>query len=160
MSLEPPLNKARKLQEALQAKAKGSPGYRFYCLYDKVYRRDVLTEACQHSLANEGTQGVEGQTFGDIEKYGVERWLDELVEELRQRTYRAQAVRRGWILKADGSKRPLGIPTVKDRVVQTAVLLVLGPIFEADLPPGKFAHRPERGAWGADRRTTALFSAG
>src|SRR5260370_3851478 len=127
MSLEPPLNKARKLQEALQAKAKGSPGYRFYCLYDKVYRRDVLTEAYQCSLANEGAPGVDGQTFADIEKYGVERWLDELVEELRQRTYRAQAVRRGLVLQAEGAERPLRLPTGQNRVVQTAEMSGFGP---------------------------------
>ena len=160
MSLEPPVNKVRKLQEALQAKAKGSPGYRFYLLYDKVYRCDVLAEAYQRCLANQGAPGVDGQTLDDIEKYGVEGWLDELAEQLRQRTYRPQAVWRVWIPKADGSQRPLGIPTVKDRVVQTAALLVLEPIFEADMQPEQFAYRPERGAWEAIQQTMALIRTG
>jgi RNA-directed DNA polymerase len=160
VSLETPVDKVRKLQEALQAKAKGSPSYRFYLLYDKVYRRDVLAEAYERCLENRGAPGVDGQTFDEIRAYGAERWLDELAEELRQRTYRPQAVRRVWIPKADGSQRPLGIPTVKDRVVQTAVLLVLEPIFEADLQPEQFAYRPERGAWDAIRLTMALIHAG
>jgi RNA-directed DNA polymerase len=134
VSLEPP-EKVRKLREALHAKAKGSPGYRFYLLYDKLYRGDVLAWAYDRCRENRGVAGVDGQTFADIEAYGRQRWLDELAVELRERTYRPQAVRRVWIPKADGSQRPLGIPTVKDRVVQTAALVVLEPIFEADLQP-------------------------
>jgi len=160
VSLQPPEETVRKLQETLQAKAKGAPGYRFYALYDKVYRADVLFEAYQRCRENRGVPGVDGQTFEDIEAYGLERWLSELAEELRKRTYQPQAVRRVWIPKADGSLRPLGIPTVKDRVVQTAALSVLEPIFETDLQPEQYAYRPERGAWDAIRRTMVLIKAG
>ena len=159
MSLEPPL-KVGKLREALHAKAKGSPSYRFYLLYDKLYRADVLAWAYERCRANRGVSGIDGQTFADIEKYGRQRWLDELAEELRKHTYRPQAVRRVWIPKADGSQRPLGIPTVKDRVVQTAALVVLEPIFEADLQPEQYAYRPERGAWDAVRHVHALLNTG
>jgi RNA-directed DNA polymerase len=159
VSLEPP-EKVRKLQEALHAKAKGSPGYRFYLLYDKLFRTDVLAWAYERCRKNRGVHGVDGQTFADIEKYGRQRWLDELAVELRERTYCPQAVRRVWIPKPDGSQRPLGIPTVKDRVVQTAVLVVLEPIFEADLQPEQYAYRPERGAWDAVRHVHALLKQG
>lgn len=159
MSLEPPL-KVGKLREALHAKAKGSPGYRFYLLYDKMYRIDVLSWAYDRCRANRGASGIDDQTFADVEEYGRQRWLDELAEELRKRTYRPQAVRRVWIPKADGSQRPLGIPTVKDRVVQTAALVVLEPIFEADLQPEQYAYRPERGAWDALRQVHSLLNQG
>ena len=148
MSLQPP-EKTRKLQETLHAKAKGSPGYRFYLLYDKVYREDVLTFAYRRCKANGGAAGVDGQNFEDIEADGVERWLAELAEELRKKTYRSQAVRRVYIPKPDGTKRPLGIPTIRDRVVQMAVVLVLGPIFEADLPAEQHAYREGRNALSA-----------
>jgi retron-type reverse transcriptase len=121
MSRIPP-PKVQKLQAALHAKAKGSPGYRFYLLYDKLYRRDVLAFAYQCCLANGGAAGVDNQTFADIEKYGVGRWLDELAEELKKKTYRPQPVRRVYIPKPDGKRRPLGIPTVRDRVVQMAAV--------------------------------------
>ena len=145
MSLTPPF-KVGKLQAALQDKAKSAPGYRFYQLYDKLYRSDVLTFAYECCRANSGAPGVDGQTFEDIESYGRERWLGELAEALRIRTYRPQAVRRVWIPKPDGKQRPLGIPTVRDRVVQMAAVLVLSPIFEADLPPEQYAYRQERSA--------------
>jgi len=159
VNLQPP-PKVGKLQEALHAKAKAAPSYRFYLLYDKLYRADVLAWAYERCRVNRGAPGVDGQTFDDIERYGRERWLGELAEELRKRTYQPQAVRRVWIPKADGSQRPLGIPTVKDRVVQTAALVVLEPIFEADLQPEQYAYRRERGAWDALGHTEALLKAG
>jgi len=145
MSLQPPA-KVGKLQEALHAKAKGSPTYRFYLLYDKLHREDVLAYAYACCRAHGGAPGVDGQTFEDIEAYGVQRWLGELTKELRGKAYRPQPVRRVWIPKADGTRRPLGVPTIRDRVVQTAALVVLEPIFEADLPPEQHAYRPGRSA--------------
>jgi len=108
----PTLEPVQKLQTALHAKAKGEPNFRFYALYDKVYRKDVLWTAWQRCLINQGASGVDGQSFADIEKYGVRKWLEELAEELKQKTYQPQAVRRVYIPKPDGKQRPLGIPTV------------------------------------------------
>ena len=113
MSLKPPENKLEKLQAALRSKAKAFPNYRFYLLYDKVYRADVLAEAYRCCRRNDGAPGVDGQTFRDIETYGRDRWLGELAEELRKKTYQPQAVLRRWIPKADGKQRPLGIPTIR-----------------------------------------------
>jgi group II intron reverse transcriptase/maturase len=155
-----PLLKVRKLQDALHAKAKGAPNYRFYALYDKVYRRDVLEVAWECCLENQGAAGVDGQTFDDIKEYGYSRWLDELAEELRKKTYRPQAVRRVYLPKPDGKQRPLGIPTVKDRVVQTAVVLVLELIFETDLQPEQYAYRSERNALQAVQQVQALLIQG
>jgi RNA-directed DNA polymerase len=143
MSLTPP-EKLQKLQAALHAKAKASPDQRFHALYDKVYRADVLAFAYERCRHNGGAAGVDNQTFADIEEYGVDRWLSELAKELKDKTYRPSAVRRVWIPKPDGKQRPLGIPTVKDRVAQTAALVVLEPIFEADLEPEQHAYRPNR----------------
>jgi len=116
------------LQAALHTKAKNSPDYRFYALYDKVYRPDVLGVAYTRCRENGGAAGVDGQTFEDIEAYDSHRWLGELAEELRNGTYQPQPVRRVYIPKPDGKQRPLGIPCIKDRVVQMAAELVLEPI--------------------------------
>jgi RNA-directed DNA polymerase len=159
VSLVPPV-KVGKLQETLHAKAKRAPTYRFYALYDKVYRADVLWHAYQCCRANDGSAGVDGQTFADIEADGVLTWLGELAEELRRKTYRPQAVRRVYIPKPDGKQRPLGIPTIKDRVVQMAALVVLEPIFEADLQPEQYAYRPGRSALDAVRQVQALMIQG
>jgi RNA-directed DNA polymerase len=161
MGLTPP-PKVEKLRAALHTKAKGSPSYRFYALYDKVYRKDILKHAFHCCLANQGAAGVDGVTFGQIKEYGEEKWLDELAEELRQQTYRTQAVRRVDIPKEGqpGKTRPLGIPCIRDRVVQMAVVLILGPIFEADLEPEQYAYRPDRSAKDAIRHVKSLLSAG
>jgi RNA-directed DNA polymerase len=161
VSLIPP-PKVEKLQVALHTKAKGSPNYRFYALYDKIYRKDVLQHAFYCCLANQGVAGVDGVTFKRIEEYGEEKWLDELTEELRQQTYRPQPLLRVNIPKEGqpGKTRPLGIPCIRDRVVQMAAVLVLGPIFEADLEPEQYAYRPERSAKDAVRHVEALIRAG
>lgn len=159
MSLATPL-RVRKLQRALYAKAKGSPGYRFYALYDKVYREDILAHAYYLSAENGGEAGVDGQSFEEIESYGVERWLGELTEELRNKKYQPQAVRRVNIPKPYGGQRPLGIPTIRDRVVQTAAKLVLEPIFEADFEPEQYAYRPGRSALDAVVRVHGLLNTG
>jgi len=159
MSLATP-SKVQKLQKALHDKAKESPSYRFYALYDKVYRKDVLACAYDRCHANRGAAGVDGQEFEDIEKYGVERWLDELAEELKSRTYQAQPVRRVMIDKTGGGKRPLGIPAIKDRVAELAAVLVLEPIFEADLQPEQYAYRQDRSALDAVKRVHQLLNTG
>ena len=159
MSLAPPI-KVRKLQEALHAKAKGSPSYRFYLLYDKLYRPDILDHAYRSCAANGGAPGVDGQVFEDIESQGRDRWLGELAAELREKRYRPQAIRRVYLPKPSGGERPLGIPTVRDRVVQTAAVLALSPIFEADLPPEQYGYRPGRSGLDAVREVHALVNAG
>ncbi|MFO7745502.1 MAG: group II intron reverse transcriptase/maturase [Psychroflexus sp.] len=159
MNLTTP-EKVRKLQETLNAKAKESPGYRFYVLYDKIYREDVLWYAYRLCRANGGAAGVDGMTFAEVERYGRERWLGELAEMLRNKQYRADAIRRVYIPKPNGKERPLGIPTIKDRVVQTAAVLVLEPIFEADLQPEQYAYRPDRSAHDAIRAVHALVNTG
>jgi RNA-directed DNA polymerase len=159
MSL-PTLPTVETLQQALHTKAKGSPDFRFYSLYDKVYRADVLWTAYRRCRRNDGTAGVDHQTFEDIEQYGEKRWLDELEEELRTKRYQPQPVRRVWIPKPDGRQRPLGIPTIRDRVVQTAVMLVLEPIFEADLLPEQHAYRPDHNAQGAIEQVRSYLQQG
>ena len=131
----------QKLQTALHAKAKTQAGYRFYALYDKIFREDILAHAYAQCRSNKGAPGVDGQDFSDVEAYGVERWLGELAIALRQETYRPEPIRRVLIPKANGKLRPLGISTLRDRVCMTAAMLVLDPIFEADLPSEQYAYR-------------------
>ncbi len=159
MILEPPAS-VQKLQAALQAKAKEAPDYRFYLLYDKLYRKDVLAYAYRCCKANGGAPGVDGQDFADIEAYGEERWLGELADKLRTKTYRAEAVRRVWIPKSDGRKRPLGVPCVADRTVMTAAVAVLSPIFEVDLPAEQHAYRAHFSAHTAVRSVRGLLRTG
>src|SRR5580700_10118524 len=134
MSLETPI-KIRMLQKKLYQKAKEEPTYRFYLLYDKIWREDILLHAYELVKANKGAPGVDGQTFDRIESWGLEKWLLGIRTDLRARTYEPQAVRRVMIPKPGGGERPLGIPTIRDRVVQTAAKLLLEPIFEADFDP-------------------------
>ena len=151
----------QKLQTALQAKAKENPSFRFYALYDKVYREDVLQFAYLCCKSNGGAAGVDGQEFEDIESYGREQWLGELAQELREKKYQPQAVRRVFIPKRGGTGlRPLGIPSIRDRTVKMATVLVLGPIIEADLPPEQHAYRPERNALSAVRQVYQLLNTG
>ena len=146
---------------ALQAKAKGAPSYRFYLLYDKLYRKDVLKYAYDRCKANQGAPGVDKQDFADIAAYGEDRWLGELAEKLHRRTYRAEAVRRVWIPKAEGKKlRPLGIPRIADRVVMTAAVVVLEPIFEVDMPAEQHGYRPNLSAHTAVGSVNRLINEG
>ena len=136
----------QKLQRALHAKAKAEASYRFYALYDKIYREDILAHAYAQCRSNKGAPGIDGQEFADVEAYGVQRWLGELALALREESYRPDPIRRVYIPKANGKLRPLGISTLRDRVCMSAALLVLEPIFEADLPPEQYAYRPGRNA--------------
>jgi RNA-directed DNA polymerase len=136
----------QKLQTALHAKAKAEPGYRFYALYDKIYREDILAHAYAQCRANKGAPGVDGQEFADVEAYGLESWLGELALALKEEKYRPDPIRRVYIPKANGKLRPLGISTLRDRVCMTAAMLVLDPIFDADLPPEQYAYRQGRNA--------------
>ncbi len=145
MSLETPIS-IRTLQRKLYRKAKQEPDFRFYLLYDKIYREDILHHAYGLAKANKGAPGVDGQTFGEIEAQGLEEWLEGIREDLRDKTYKPQPVRRVMIPKPGGGERPLGIPIIRDRVVQTAAKLVLEPIFEADLEPEAYGYRPKRSA--------------
>jgi RNA-directed DNA polymerase len=141
-----PIDKVRQLQRCLYAAAKRQPGRRFHALMDRIHRRDVLWEAWRRVRSNRGAAGVDAQTLAAIEQSGVEPFLEELGAELRAGTYRPRAVLRRYIPKADGRKRPLGIPTVRDRVAQMAAKLVLEPIFEADFRPCSYGFRPRRSA--------------
>lgn len=136
----------QKLQMALHAKAKSEADYRFYALYDKIYRKDILAHAYAQCRSNKGAPGLDGQDFADVEAYGVERWLAELAQALREERYRPEPIRRVFIPKPNGKLRPLGISTLKDRTCMTAAMLVLEPIFEADLPAEQYAYRPGRNA--------------
>jgi RNA-directed DNA polymerase len=152
--------KLQRLQEALYTKAKQEPAYRFYLLYDKVYRADILAHAYALSKQHRGAPGVDGATFDDIERDGLEQWLAAVQEALRTQTYRPQPVRRVLIPKPGGGERPLGIPTIRDRVVQTAAMLILQPIFEADMEPTAYGYRPGRAALEAVQEVHRALCAG
>jgi group II intron reverse transcriptase/maturase len=141
-----PSDKVRQLQRSLYVAAKRQPGRRFHALMDRIYRSDVLWEAWRRVRKNRGAAGVDSQTLAAIEQSGVERFLEELGAELRAGEYRPRAVLRRYIPKGEGKQRPLGIPTVRDRVVQMAAKLVLEPIFEADFRPSSYGYRPRRSA--------------
>ncbi len=153
--------RVQRLQTALHAKAKEAPGFRFYSLSDKVWRDDVLVLAWQAVRSNGGAAGVDGESVADVESFGVERWLGALARDLKEGNYRPRAVRQVLIPKKQRGKfRPLGIPCLRDRVAQTAAMLVLSPIFEADLQPEQYAYRPGRDAKDAVRRVHRLLITG
>ena len=153
--------RVQRLQTALHAKAKEAPGFRFYSLSDKVWRDDVLAAAWQAVRRNGGAAGVDGETVADAESFGVDRWLGALARDLKAGTYRPRAVRQVLIPKKQRGKfRPLGIPCLRDRVAQTAAMLVLSPIFEADLQPEQYAYRPGRDAKDAVKRVHRLLNTG
>ena len=159
MSLRTP-EKIRTLQIKLYLKAKAEPAFRFYLLYDKIWRSDILRHAYALARANRGAPGVDGVTFAMIEAEGLEEWLARLGEDVRMKSYRPQPVRRVMIPKPGGGERPLGIPTIRDRVVQTAAKLVVEPIVEADLDPSAYGYRPKRSAGEAIRRVHELLLQG
>jgi len=159
MSLPTP-SKIRELQNKLYRKAKNEPRYRFYLLYDKIWREDILAHAYEVARANQGAPGVDGEGFEQIETRGRKEWLSGIRQELRDKTYRPQPVRRVMIPKPGGGERPLGIPTIRDRVAQTAAKLVLEPIFEADLEPSAYGYRPKRSAQDAIRKVHELICDG
>jgi RNA-directed DNA polymerase len=159
MSLATPTT-IRTLQRKLYRKAKAEPAFRFYLLYDKIHREDILRHAYALARANAGAPGRDGMTFAQIEASGLERWLAGLREELVSKTYRPDPVRRVSIPKPDGGERPLGIPTIRDRVVQTAAKLVLEPIFEADFEDNAYGYRPVRGAVDAVKEVHRLICRG
>ena len=144
----------------MHAKAKGNPDYRFYSLYDKLYRPDVLAEAWRRCRANAGAAGVDEESFTSIEAQGVAGWLGQLAQSLRDKSYKPDAVRRVWIRKPNGKQRPLGFPTNRDRVVQMAAVLLLEPIFEADLPDEQHAYRAKRSAMGQSALCMVGYNAG
>ena len=153
--------RVQRLQTALHAKAKEAPDFRFYSLSDKVWRDDVLAVAWQAVRRNGGAAGVDGATVADVESFGVDRWLEALARDLKAGTYRPQPVRQVLIPKKQRGKfRPLGIPCLRDRVAQTAAMLVLSPVFEADLQPEQYAYRSGRHAHDAVNRVHRLLNAG
>ena len=139
-------DKVQELQRKLYLKAKSQPDFRFYALYDKIYRKDVLIKAWEKVRANHGSPGIDGVTIKDIEEEGVGGFLKGIQEELRGREYRPSPARRVYIPKPDGRLRPLSIPTIKDRVVQMALKLVIEPIFEADFEDNSYGYRPRKSA--------------
>ena len=159
MSLATP-SKIRDLQIKLYRKAKNEPGFRFYQLYDKVYREDILNHAYALAKANAGAPGVDGESFEDIESRGLAEWLNGLGKDLHDKTYQPQPVRRVLIPKPGGGERPLGIPTIRDRVAQTAAKLILEPILEADLEPSAYGYRPRKSAQDAVRKVDELLHEG
>src|SRR6202161_4402128 len=159
MSLETPL-KIRMLQRKLYQKAKEEPNYRFYLLYDKMYREDILAHAYALAKSNQGAPGVDGQSLLGIESLGLEEWLSGIRNDLRAKTYQPQPVLRVKIPKPGGGERPLGILTIRDRVVQTAAKLLLEPIFEADFDPNAYGYRPKRSAQDAIQKVHKLLQAG
>ena len=159
MSLQTP-EAIRRLQRKLYRKAKNEPEYRFYLLYDKIHREDILAHAYELAKSHRGAPGVDGQTFEKIEAQGREKGLKELGSELRSKRYKPQPVRRVMIPKPGGGERPLGIPTIRDRVVQTAAKLVLEPIFEADLEPCAYGYRPQRSAQDGIQKVHKFLCAG
>src|SRR5215467_4162819 len=159
MSLQTP-ESIRRLQRKLYLKAKAEPAFRFYLLYDKICREDVLRHAYDLARANRGAAGVDGISFAAIEAAGLEEWLGGLRKDVVAKTYRPEPVRRVMIPKPGGGERPLGIPTIRDRVVQTAAKLVLEPIFEADFEPSAYGFRPKRSAQDAIRKVHKLICEG
>jgi RNA-directed DNA polymerase len=159
MSLTTP-SKLRELQNKLYRKAKDEPGFRFYQLYDKVYREDILNHAYALAKANKGAPGVDGESFEGIESQGLAEWLNGLREDLHNKTYKPQPVRRVMIPKPGGGERPLGIPTIRDRVAQTAAKLILEPIWEADLEPNAYGYRPQKSAQDAIQKVDELLHEG
>jgi len=159
MSLRTP-EKIRIFQRKLYFKAKAEPDFRFYLLYDKIYREDILRHAYRLAKANGGGAGVDGITFEMIESQGLDEWLSGIREQLKAKTYKPQPVRRVMIPKPGGGHRPLGIPTIRDRVIQTAAKLVIEPIFEADLEPNVYGYRPKRSALDAIQEVHELLCQG
>jgi RNA-directed DNA polymerase len=159
MSLETP-DRIRTLRKKLYLKAKAEPDFRFYLLYDKVWRADILEHAYELARDNRGAPGVDGVTFAAIELAGLEEWLSGIGKALRDRSYRPDPVRRVMVPKPHGGERPLGIPTIRDRVVQTATKLVIEPIIEADLEPSAYGYRPRRSAGDAVEAVHELLNRG
>ena len=151
-SLSTPIKSVQKLQTSLHAKAKAEPAFRFYALWDKVCRADVVEEAYRRCRENDGAAGVDGVRFGMIETQGRKQWLETIIQELRDGTYRPQPLLRVWIPKSNGGRHALGIPCIRDRLVMMAAVLVIGPIFEADLMDSQYGFRPEMDAKMAVRR--------